>query len=252
MPSFRPARSSSSRASLLAARPPRAPSSTPASSASPPSTTGCTPSSRCMPTPHGHARRRRISNGIPASLTSLTGLKTTYGLVSLAHVVPLSTTLDSIGPLARSVEDAALLTAAMAGADPLDPATLSAPRLDFAAALDGRADLRGMRITCPEPRQFDTAIAIEVTRVWQATIDLLRGEGAIVDQERLPFDFEDLMLRNGQLIAAEAYAVHRAYIADPALPIDPWVRKRMLSGREITAADYIDQLEARRREALRF
>src|SRR5512138_1707901 len=54
---------------------------------------------------------------IPASLCGITGLKTTYGLISLYGAVPLSTTLDSLGPLTRTVEDAALLTAAMAGAD---------------------------------------------------------------------------------------------------------------------------------------
>ena len=60
------------------------------------------------------------------------------------------------------------------------------------------------------------------------------------------------MARNGRLIAAEAYALHRAYIADPALPIDPWVRARTLSGKAIGAADYIDELAQRRRAAARF
>src|SRR5262249_27670476 len=59
---------------------------------------------------------------IPAALCGLTGLKPTYGLVSLAGVVPLATTLDSLGPLTHTVEDSALLTAAMAGADPRDEA----------------------------------------------------------------------------------------------------------------------------------
>ena len=57
---------------------------------------------------------------------------------------------------------------------------------------------------------------------------------------------------SGPAIAAEAYAVHRAYIEDPALPIDPWVRKRMVSGKAIGAADYIDELAERRRVAAGF
>ena len=64
---------------------------------------------------------------IPAALCGITGLKPTYGRVSLYGAVPLSGTLDSIGPLARTVDDAALLTAAMEGPDPHDPATLHAP-----------------------------------------------------------------------------------------------------------------------------
>jgi aspartyl-tRNA(Asn)/glutamyl-tRNA(Gln) amidotransferase subunit A len=63
---------------------------------------------------------------------------------------------------------------------------------------------------------------------------------------------EQLMLQNGRLIAAEAYAVHRTYIEDAALPIDPWVRARVLSGKNIGAADYIDLLAERRRAAVRF
>src|SRR5215468_5443360 len=72
---------------------------------------------------------------IPAALCGLTGLKPTYGLVSLHGAVALSRTLDSIGPLARTVEDAALLVGAMAGADVRDPATLAAPRFDAGEVL---------------------------------------------------------------------------------------------------------------------
>src|SRR6266550_1231426 len=133
---------------------------------------------------------------IPAALCGLTGLKPTYGIVSLAGVVPLATTLDSVGPLARTAEDAALVMAAIAGPDPADP----------------------------------------------ATIQLWRDLGAHVDEESFAFDLEDVMLRNGRIIAAEAYAVHRAYIEDAALQIDPGVRQRTLAGKSVSAADYLDEL----------
>jgi aspartyl-tRNA(Asn)/glutamyl-tRNA(Gln) amidotransferase subunit A len=189
---------------------------------------------------------------IPAALCGLTGLKTTYGLISLHGAVPLSTTLDSIGPLSRTVEDAALLTAVMAGPDPLDPATLGAPRFDIEAAIDGDADVRGLRITCLPAAQLPATTSADVRDAYSRTIALLREMGARVDEERFPLDFEDMMVRNGKLIAAEAYAVHRAYIEDPALPIDPWVRKRTLGGKAISAADYIDELAQRRRAAAQF
>jgi aspartyl-tRNA(Asn)/glutamyl-tRNA(Gln) amidotransferase subunit A len=189
---------------------------------------------------------------IPASLCGLTGLKTTYGLISLADVAPLSATLDSIGPLARSVDDAALLAAAMAGPDPRDPATLGVPRFDAEAALRGLPDLAGMRVACLAPAQFPWTPTGDVVRVWGDTIAALRDLGARVEEVTVPLDFEDVMRRNGRLIAAEAWAVHRAYIEDPALPIDPWVRRRVLSGKAIGAADYIDELAARRQHAAEF
>ena len=189
---------------------------------------------------------------IPASLCGLTGLKTTYGLISLAGAVPLSTTLDSIGPLARSVDDVALLTAAMAGPDPRDPGTRDAPRIDFTAALAAEPDLRGLRITCLAPEQMAAGTNVDVLRITGDAVATLRDLGAVVEEARFPLDFAELMARNGRLIAAEAYAVHRAYIEDTALPIDPWVRSRTLSGKAIGAADYIDELAARRRAAAQF
>src|SRR5206468_7425259 len=91
---------------------------------------------------------------IPAALCGITGLKTTFGLISLYGAVPLSTTLDSIGPLAHTVDDVALLTAAMAGPDAHDAATLAAPRVTFDEALGRAPDLRGMRIACLSREQF--------------------------------------------------------------------------------------------------
>jgi aspartyl-tRNA(Asn)/glutamyl-tRNA(Gln) amidotransferase subunit A len=189
---------------------------------------------------------------IPAALCGLTGLKTTYGLISLYGAVPLSTTLDSIGPITHTVEDAALLTAAMAGPDPRDSATRDAPLFDAEAALAGDADVRGLRITCVPLTQWPAVPSPDVLDAYMATIAVLRDLGALVAEEPTPLDFEDLMVRNGRLIAAEAYAVHRAYIEDPALPIDPWVRKRTLGGKLIGAADYIDELAQRRRAAQQF
>jgi aspartyl-tRNA(Asn)/glutamyl-tRNA(Gln) amidotransferase subunit A len=189
---------------------------------------------------------------IPASLCGLTGLKTTYGLISLDGVVPLSTSLDSLGPLAHTVEDVALLAAAMAGPDPRDPATLLAPPCDLAAALGGEPDVRGMRVTALPAEQFTTDVIPEVRRAHAAMIDVLRSLGARVEEAHVGIDFEDLMVRNGRLIATEAYAFHRAYIEDETLEFDPWVRRRMLGGKGITAADYIDELAYKRRVSAQF
>ncbi len=179
---------------------------------------------------------------IPSALCGLTGLKPTSGLVSVHGTVPLSTTLDSIGPLAHTVEDVALLTAAIAGPDPRDPTTLSAPRVDFAAALAGAPDIRGMRITALAPEQFPSYTLPDVVQAYHDAIAALRDQGAIIDREEFPLDFDDAMVRNGRIIAAEAYDYHRAYIEDERLEIDPWVRKRVLGGKTISASEYHDEI----------
>ena len=189
---------------------------------------------------------------IPAALCGLTGFKPTYGVVSLAGAYPLATTLDSLGPITHTVYDAALLCAVMAGLDPRDPATLAAPAIDFAGALALEPELRGLRITALPVEQFTWPAQPDVLNARAEAIAVFRSLGATVEEVRAPFDFEDVMVRNGRLIAAEAYALHRAYIEDPSLEIDPWVRKRVLGGKALSAADYIDEIAARKRVAIAF
>ena len=183
---------------------------------------------------------------IPASLCGLTGLKPTFGSISLAGVVPLATTLDSLGPLTRTVDDAALLMQLMWGPDPRDATTVGAPRLDLAHVLAGDADIRGMRVTALAREQFPDITTPDVVRVHNETITVMRDLGAIVEEARFPVDFEDVAARNGRIIAVEAWALHRAYIENDKLEFDPWVRKRIIGGKSISAADYIGELEQRR------
>jgi aspartyl-tRNA(Asn)/glutamyl-tRNA(Gln) amidotransferase subunit A len=189
---------------------------------------------------------------IPAALCGLTGLKPTYGVVSLAGVFPLAGSLDSLGPIARTAEDAAILTAVMAGLDPRDPGTLAAPAIDFAGALAEEPDLRGMRVTALAVEQFTGPVQSDVLAARGEAMATLRSLGATVEETRAPFDFEDVMLRNGRIIAAESYALHRAYIEDESLQFDPWVRRRILGGKALSAADYIDEIAARKRVSAAF
>jgi aspartyl-tRNA(Asn)/glutamyl-tRNA(Gln) amidotransferase subunit A len=94
--------------------------------------------------------------------------------------------------------------------------------------------------------QYPIAVEPVVAAAVEAAERALRALGADVTERRFPFDFDDLMRRNGQLTAAEAWSVHRAYIEDERLPIGPGVRRRVLGGKAITAADYIDALAHRR------
>ena len=105
------------------------------------------------------------------------------------------------------------------------------PRLDFDAVLAGAPDVRGLRITALPAEQLPPDTLPDVARALQQAIAVLREHGALVDEVAVPIDFEDLMVRNGRIIAAEAWALHRDYIEDPELPIDPWVRKRTIGGK---------------------
>jgi len=179
---------------------------------------------------------------IPAALNGITGLKTSGGLVSTEGAFPLSTTLDTIGPMTRSAADAALLCAAMLGEG------AAARAFAALAATEPEALLAGARIAVLPADQFPIAVEPDVAAGIEAAASVLRALGAEVTERRFPFDFDDLMRRNGQLTAAEAWSVHRAYVEDERLPIGPGVRRRVLGGKAITAADYIDA-QAHRRAA---
>jgi aspartyl-tRNA(Asn)/glutamyl-tRNA(Gln) amidotransferase subunit A len=189
---------------------------------------------------------------IPAALCGLTGLKPTYGLVSLYGAVPLSTTLDSIGPLARSTDDAALLLAAMAGPDQRDATTRAAPAVDFAATLARDRGLRGLRITALAPERFPSYVSPDIVRATSEALAVLTDLGAIVAVEEVPLDFDEFAIANGRIIAAEAWALHRAYIEDETLDIDPWVRRRVIAGKVITPAEYGETLARRQVAMTRF
>src|SRR5690606_30347696 len=88
---------------------------------------------------------------IPAAVNGITGLKTTFGLVSLHGAVPLSATLDTVGPMTRSAADAALLTAAMMGPDPRDPGTLGHSGIDFGDLSGPPPAIAGLRIAVVPP-----------------------------------------------------------------------------------------------------
>jgi aspartyl-tRNA(Asn)/glutamyl-tRNA(Gln) amidotransferase subunit A len=187
---------------------------------------------------------------IPAGLNGIVGLKTTFGLVSVAGCFPLSTTLDTIGPMTRTVADSGLLLAALAGPDPADPNTLGTPAValpDFA-----QADIRGMRISTLPEAQFPAGVSAEVRAAWRAAIDVFRSLGAVVTERAFPLDLEELVARNGQLIAAEAYRIHRHHVEDDSVPLGAAVRARLLAGKAIGAADYIAAREDQRRASALF
>lgn len=184
---------------------------------------------------------------IPAALNGITGLKTTSGRISLHGAVALSGTLDTIGPMTRCVQDAALLTQAMAGPDPRDAGTYRAPQFAWRAPAAGAKPLLGSRIAVMPVTQFPIALKADVIKAYQDAIKVMADLGAEIIQQDLPFNFEEMIGRNGKIIAAEAFAIHRAYIEDLSRPIGEFVRARTLAGGKVSAADYIEALADHKR-----
>lgn len=173
---------------------------------------------------------------IPASLCGITGLKTTVGQVSRMGVYPLSYSLDSVGPLARTAEDAALIYAAIRGRDPHDATTVEREQ-DVLAGL--RAGVRGLRLAFAESVFWDDADP-EVVAAVRACGPVFADLGASVTSIEFPEAAETERLNpRGIIGSAECYAVHRERIETHFEDYDPIVGHRIMAAKEITAADYI-------------
>jgi aspartyl-tRNA(Asn)/glutamyl-tRNA(Gln) amidotransferase subunit A len=180
---------------------------------------------------------------LPASWCGLSGLKTTIGRVSTYGILPLAPSLDTPGPMARSVEDAALLYSVMQGADPLDPRTLAAPPPNDPMA-ELRRGVRGMRLARMPAAERDGCTA-EMLTAYDGALDQLARQGAEIVDIALPFRFADATMATGRIIGSEAYQLVGKLVDDPALPIDPAVRPRIQLGRGISAPDYLAALAER-------
>jgi aspartyl-tRNA(Asn)/glutamyl-tRNA(Gln) amidotransferase subunit A len=179
---------------------------------------------------------------LPASWCGITGLKTTIGRVSTHGVLPLSPTLDTPGPMARDVEDAALLYAVMQGSDPLDPLTRGLPYTDPMPGL--RRGVRGLRLA-RMPDAERAYASPDVLAAYDRSLAELERLGAEIVPVQLPFGFADVALANLKIMAAESYALLHELIEDENAPLDPHVRPRIAAGRDLRARDYIDALRMR-------
>ncbi|MFF2780712.1 amidase [Streptomyces sp. NPDC058052] len=179
---------------------------------------------------------------VPAALNGTVGLKPTYGLVSRHGVAPLSWSLDHVGPLTRTVRDADTVLRVLAGHDPSDPASATAPAHRSAARPDtpgvrGVRGLRGVRVGVPGNYCFDH-VDPQVEAAVRATVDLLGELGATVVPVELPL-VEYVEATQWGLMAPEASAVHEETLrATPDL-YGPDVRLLLEAGRHVSALDYL-------------
>src|SRR5882762_2037081 len=168
---------------------------------------------------------------IPAAFNGIVGFKPTQRRVPLDGGVPLSFTLDSFGPLARTVGCCAVLDAVLAN-DPILPLQ---PR-----------PINGMRLAVPTTVALDE-LDDAVAKTFERALETLSRQGALIERIEVP-EFLDVGVMNskGGFAAAESYAWHRYLIAGSGDVYDPRVSSRILRGESISAADYIDLLNARR------
>jgi len=186
---------------------------------------------------------------LPAAWCGLTGLKTTIGRVSTYGILPLSPTLDTPGPMARSVEDAALLYQVVQGPDPLDPRTRGIEPGDPMPTL--RRGVRGLRLA-RMPQTEHEGVDGEVLAAYDAALEQLARLGAEIVAIDLPCRFADYTELTGRIIGAEGYFLLGELIDDMSLPIDPAVRPRIAVGKGISARDYLAALHEREEAKRKF
>jgi aspartyl-tRNA(Asn)/glutamyl-tRNA(Gln) amidotransferase subunit A len=168
---------------------------------------------------------------IPAAYNGIVGYKPTQRRVPLEGSVPLSFTLDSIGPLARTVRCCAVLDAVLAN--------------ETIAPLQPRP-IKGLRLAVPTTVALDE-LEDAVARTFDRALDALSRQGALIERIEVP-EFLDVAPMNarGGFAAAESYAWHRYLIASKGDVYDPRVSTRILRGESLSAADYVDFLGARK------
>lgn len=181
----------------------------------------------------------------PASLCSIVGLKPTYGRVSNYGVVPLSWSQDHSGPMTWTVEDNALMLQAVAGHDPKDPTTATAPVPDYSLAL--REDIRGMTVGVPRQYFYQAGpeVATETLAAVEKALEVMASLGAKVREVAIPH-IEYARPANSAIMMAEAFAYHQENLKRRRQDYGKMVLDRFLVGGLLSAADYVQAQRVRR------
>ncbi|MBT6277292.1 MAG: amidase [Chromatiales bacterium] len=179
---------------------------------------------------------------LPSAWNGLTGLKTTIGRVSCHGVLPLSTTLDTPGPMCKSAQDAAALFNVLQGVDPLDRSTAQHQFIDGLANLTG--GVAGLRFAQLEQSEL-AGVEADCLDAYQSAIATLRGLGATVETLHLPCSIAEMGNRVGRIIGAEGYSFVGPLTDDPTSRVDPDIRPRIALGRNTTATEYLHMLRER-------
>lgn len=181
---------------------------------------------------------------LPAAWCGITGLKTTIGRISTYGVLPLSQTLDTPGPMARSVEDCALLLQIMQGADPADPHTLGLQASQPMATL--RRGVRGLRLARMASSERD-GVDGAMLAAYDRSLDQLAAMGAEIVDLALPRSVREYGGLAARIMSAEAYALVGDIVDNNDAKVDEAVRPRVRAGAAISSRQYLDALAERER-----
>lgn len=179
---------------------------------------------------------------IPAALCGIVGIKPTYGRVSRAGAVPCAWSLDNVGPMARTAEDAAIVLQAIAGWDPRDPASSSEPVPDYRAQLaEGISDL-----SIAVLKEYATdRTEPEVNEAFHGALGVLRNLGAVVEEVSVP-EVSVVIGASTAILSSEVSAYHEENLRIRPQDYGEEVRARLETGLFISATDYLKGQRARR------
>ena len=178
---------------------------------------------------------------LPAACCGIVGLKPSEGLISRHGIMELSRTMDTVGPLCRTVRDVARMTRAMAGHDPRDAASVRRPVPNYEAGLTTALD--GVRIGVPRDWFYDLATD-EVRTLMEDSLEVLRGAGAETVEVSIP-DMQRLTDLANVIFPCEAAAIHEPWLAARPHDYQAQVRKRYEPGLRLPATRYVKALRAR-------
>jgi aspartyl-tRNA(Asn)/glutamyl-tRNA(Gln) amidotransferase subunit A len=178
----------------------------------------------------------------PAAVCGIVGLKPTYGRVSRYGALALSFSLDTVGPLARTVTDAALIYEAIAGFDARDPGSSRRPAPRVRPALEGGA--KGLRVGVPKSYFYDP-LEPEIAERVRASLEVFRAEGARLVEVDVP-DLSATNVLTLLITAAEGAAAHAALLAERARDYGPQTLARLMTGMLAPASAYLEALAWRK------
>jgi aspartyl-tRNA(Asn)/glutamyl-tRNA(Gln) amidotransferase subunit A len=171
----------------------------------------------------------------PSAFCGITGLKPTYGLISRSGVLPLSWSLDHVGPIARSVEDVAYLLQVMAGHDRDDPGSAEPPIPDYLSGLEQPPK----RFAIGIPREhFLDVLDEDVRAAFELSLGVFRRLGCSIQEVSLP-SLRYALGAEMAIIGSEASAYHKQMMREKAADVSPNVRKELDAGLVILASDYL-------------
>jgi aspartyl-tRNA(Asn)/glutamyl-tRNA(Gln) amidotransferase subunit A len=178
----------------------------------------------------------------PAALCGITGLKPTYGRVSRVGGIPLSWSMDHVGPMVRTAQEAAVVLGVLAGHDPHDPACSERPVPDYAALLDRPLD--GVRLGVPRPWFFDR-LEPDVAAAMEAALGQLKALGCRVSDMQLP-RLEEVVGAHRAIIFSEAASYYQPLVARHQEQFGASIRPLLQVGNFLPAVDYIKAQRVRR------